>query len=317
MILFLMKRLVAGAVGLFITLSFVFFALRFIPGGPFDQDRALPTEVLASLKAHYGMNLSLSEQYLQWLGNLLSGELGHSLSHRDHEITALIQSAVMPSFTLGFMALSISLFAAIGLSFVQVTSSSNIIRIKLSKFISLLCVSMPVYLSASCLVLFFGIHLQWLPTGLWEGPASSILPAITLAIRPTGMIARMLSENLSAILNSDYVRACYAKGLPKSIVFLKHAIPNALLPVFSVLGPLAADVMTGSFVVESLFQIPGLGKFFVSSVLNRDYPLALAITLVYGVLLTLTTLASDVIAAYIDPRFKESLFESKQTVLLN
>ncbi len=306
---FILKRVLASLTGLFLTISFVFFALRVLPGGPFDGDRTVPVEVQRALQTHYGLDQSVFKQYAIWIGHLFKGELGVSYSHQDFSILELISHALVPSLTLGILALSLSLICGIALAFVESIAHRRYAH-RLTWLLSILCMSFPSYLSASCLILFFSLYLGVLPPALWESPLSAILPAIALSIRPTGMIARMLSESLSNVLTRDYIRTCYAKGMSGFFVFLKHALPNALLPLIAILGPITADLLTGSFVIEGLFQIPGLGKFFVASVLNRDYPLALSITLFYGFFLVTLTLTSDILCAYIDPKYKERLLKA-------
>ena len=164
--------------------------------------------------------------------------------------------------------------------------------------------SVPSFLVATLLILFFSLYLGWFPSALWEGPVSWVLPALTLAARPIAMIARLIRTSTVESLAADYVRTAHAKGVDPTAVVLKHALANSLIPVIALVGPLAANLVTGSFLVESVFQIPGLGKHFVSGVLNRDYPLVTGITLVYGIILLSSNLITDWLAAHLDPRLR-------------
>ena len=298
---YLIKRLLSALPTLFILSSLLFFLLRLAPGGPFDGERAFPAEVKAAIDQRYGLDKPLTEQYQKWITHTLQGDLGESFQYIGQPVVEIIFESLPASITLGLFALFFAFIFGVTLGLVSAWKKGSLID-RLCMFISVSGVSLPGYLIASLLVIVFSLKLNWLPAALWEGPSSAVLPIITLALRPLAMIARITRASVIETLSSDYIRTAYAKGLHESQILLKHALKNGLIPLLTLIGPITANLVTGSFLVENVFQIPGMGKYFVSAILNRDYPVVMGVTLFYGFILIFCNLVSDVLCAWADPR---------------
>lgn len=302
--LYALKRLL-GAVPTLLILSMVtFFLMRLAPGGPFDSDRAFPPEVEANILKTYELDQPTYIQYAHWLRDVVHGDLHESFQYIGKPVVEIIEDALPPSLGLGILSLLFAVVIGLPLGCLAAMKRGTFFDTS-AMFLAIAGVSLPSYLVASILVLVFSLWLKWLPPALWEGPSSLILPVITLGLRPLAIIARLTRASLIDSLNSDYVRTAYSKGLSESRIVLKHALKNSIIPVVTLMGPLAAALVTGSFLVEMVFQLPGLGKHFVQAVLNRDYPLIMGVTLVYGVILILSNIAVDVIYSWADPRIRQ------------
>jgi oligopeptide transport system permease protein len=291
----------------FWTLSFLvvatFFLLRLAPGGPFDGDKIWPAEIQANIEAKYGLDQPLMTQFGVWLQDLLKGDLRESFHYLGTPVTEIIAEAVPPSLLLGSLALILSFSFGILLGVLAAWKRGTIWDFS-AMFIAVSGITLPSYLVATLLVLLFSNYLGWLPPALWEDKASMVLPTITLSLRPLAIIARMTRTTLLEVMHSDYIRTAYSKGLTETQVIFKHALRNSMIPVVTMLGPIAASLITGSYVVETVFQIPGMGQYFITSVINRDYPLVMGMTLAYGVVLTLCNLLVDMAYSWIDPRIR-------------
>jgi oligopeptide transport system permease protein len=296
------RRLIFEAIPTLCILAVLtFLALRFVPGGPFDGDRAWPPEIQRHLEQKYGLDLPIATQFLRWARDLAHGDLGASLQYLDQPVTTMIARSLPVSALLGSLALLLSvplgLVSGTVAAWKQGTWVDSCLRLAMMSALSL-----PAFLPASILILIFASGLGWLPPALWEGPSSWVLPVVTLAIRPAAIIARLARVSTLESLGADYVRTALAKGLSVRAAVFRHALRNSLIPVLSQLGQIAAHLLTGSFLVETLFQIPGLGTHFVGAVLNRDYPLVMGLTLTYGTILVLCNLGVDFAYAWADPR---------------
>jgi oligopeptide transport system permease protein len=294
---------------LFLLLSSVFFLIRLIPGGPFESDRILAPEIQAQLESVFGLNDPLPLQYLNWLSSLARGELGVSFQQPDFTVRELIQSALPISFGLGLMALLVAILLAVPIGVLSAYALENQRYLFLNQVIRILVLcaaSLPGFLLAYGLVWVFSIQLGWLPPGLWaellDRPSYWVLPTLTLALRPLALISRQIRGSTLESLRQDYIRTARAKGLSQMQVLLRHALRNAWVPIIGLLPPIAAQLLTGSFLVESIFQIPGLGRSFVNAVLNRDYFMVLGSTLVFGLVLILANLFSEALLLWADPR---------------
>jgi oligopeptide transport system permease protein len=300
---YLISRLVSSFVTLFIIASLTFFLLRLIPGGPFDGEKSFPPEIQANIEKRYGLHEPLPAQFVSWMKDLAQGDLRESFQHDGMPVQEIIAEALPVSFQLGGMATLISLLCGIPLGlWAGARHGSWVDRSIL--FFTAIGTSLPSYLFASLLILVFSLHFQWFPVALWEEPLSVVLPSLTLALRPLSLITQLMRASVLECLTTDWVRTALAKGLTESQVLFKHILRNSLIPLTSLLAPIVAGLLTGSFLVELTFQIPGLGKHFVSAVLNRDYPLVMGVTLTYGVILLTFTLAADFISAWFDPRIR-------------
>ena len=303
MLSYTVRRIVGSVPTLLGILALTFFLLRLAPGGPFDSERAWPPEIKLNIERKYGLDRPLYEQFGTWLADLAHGDLRESFQYIGQPVSTIIADTLPVSAALGGWALLLAVAAGIPLGAVAAWRSRTWVDFS-SMFIAISGISLPSYLVASLLVLVFAVWLGWLPPALLEGPESLILPVLTLALRPMAMVARLTRASMIEIAREDYVRTARAKGAPEVSVVFKHMLRNSLIPVLTLLGPLTAGLITGSFVVEVIFQLPGLGKYFVSAVLNRDYPLVMGVTLVYGVILLGSNLAVDLAYAWADPRIR-------------
>jgi ABC-type dipeptide/oligopeptide/nickel transport system permease component len=243
-------------------------------------------------------------QFVNWMEDLVvHGNMRESFQYVNHPVSEIISESLPVSIELG--ALALLFCAALGVPLgVLAASRPHTWLDTSSMFLAITGLTLPSYLSASLLILVFSTWLGWLPPALWEDKSSIILPVIALGLRPLGIIARLTRSAMLEALNEDYIRTAYSKGLSERIVLYKHAFRNSLIPIVTVMGPLAANLITGSFVIETVFQLPGIGKHFIQAVMNRDYPLIMGVTLVYGAILLLANLLIDLLYGWIDPRIR-------------
>lgn len=300
---YVLRRVLGAIPTLAILAALVFFLLRLAPGGPFDTERAFPPEIQASIAAKYGLDQPLLVQFGRWVYGLLHGDLNESFQYLGRPVTEIIFESLPTSMALGAWALVLSVAIGIPLGAVAAWKRGTWLDSG-AMLLAVSGISLPSYLVASLLVLVFALWLGWLPPALWDGPETMVLPVATLGFRTMAIIARLTRSSMIEALSADYIRTAYAKGLESSRVVFKHALKNSLIPVLTVLGPVAANLVTGSFLVEIIFQIPGLGKHFVTAVINRDYPLVMGVTLVYGMILIFSNLAVDLAYAWVDPRIR-------------
>ena len=303
MIQFFLKRIIQSLVTLVFLATATFFLLRLAPGGPFDGEKVWPAEIQANIEAKYGLNRPIYSQFFSWANDAVHGDLRESFHYIGTPVTEIISDATKPSLQLGFLALILSLVFGLLLGVLSAWKQGTFWDFS-SMFVAIVGITLPSYLIGTLLVLLFSNYLGLLPPALWEEKSSMVLPVITLAVRPLAIIARMTRTTLLEILHSDYIRTAYSKGLADSTVLFKHALKNAMIPVITLLGPIAASLITGSYVVETVFQIPGLGQYFITSVVNRDYPLVMGMTLTFGIILIVCNLLVDLAYSWIDPRIR-------------
>lgn len=303
MLNYLAKRIAALIPTLLLLLTLTFFLVRLAPGGPFDSDHAWPPEIQANLEQKYGLDQPVVVQFWRYVVDLAHGDFRESFQYIGRPVSEILIEALWPSFLLGSLALGLAIGFGVPLGAAAAWKRGSAWDLS-AMFFSVAGVSLPSYLVASLLILVFSLWLGWLPPALWEGPSSLVLPVITLAVRPGAILARLTRTTLAETLVADYVRTASAKGLEPRMVIYKHALSNALIPILTILGPLAANLVTGSFLVEVVFQVPGLGRHFVQAVLNRDYPLVMGVTLVYGVILLGSNAMVDLLCAWADPRIQ-------------
>ena len=303
--LYVLGRVLEALITLFVVASITFVLLRLLPGGPFDQEKSLPPEVQANISAKYHLDKPLYWQYGHYLKGLLRGYLGESYKYTDRNISDILKDSLPVSIQLGLYALILAFALGIPLG---VFSAQRVNRPpdRIAMILSISGVSLPSFVIAPLFILFFAFQLGWLEAALWEGTLFYILPAVVLGIRPAGVIARLTRSSVLDVIKSDYVRTARAKGLDETSLFYKHILKNAFLPVLTFSAPLTAGILTGSFIIEKIFAIPGLGQHFVTSVSNRDYPLILGSLLVYSFLLILFNMIVDLLYASFDPRIKIS-----------
>ncbi len=294
-------RLITGGLVLFFVVTLTFFLIRFLPGGPFDAEKDLPPKIMENLENKYKFNEPLWKQYLIYIDNLVHGDFGPSYKYIDRSANEIIADTFPVSLQLGITALFISLFFGISLGIVSSLSPRSFSDF-LTAVISISLVSVPNFVVGAILIYFFSVKLGWFPAALWGRPEHYILPSLTLAAGSTAYIARLVRSSMIEASRELYVRTAMAKGLSRVKIIYKHILRNALIPVVTVLGPIFAYLITGSFVVEHIFAIPGMGRFFVFAVSNRDYSVVLAITIVYTIILVLANLIVDILYTRLDPR---------------
>lgn len=275
--------------------------MRLSPGGPFDTERKLPPAIEHQLLMKYHLDGSLFEQYKSYLTDLLHGDLRLSIKYRNRSVVEILEQTLPVTCTLGTIALLIALFFGIWIGALAAASPHSFTN-SLAMIFSLLAVSLPSFVIGPLLILFFALWLGWLPVGGWGTFSQLLLPSITLAIPFTAVIARLLNDSLKETLEENFIRTAIAKGLSKKATIYRHALRIAILPVVSYAGPLAANLLTGSIVVETIFNIPGAGRFFINSILNRDGFLLSGIVIVYCALLIFFNLLVDLAYSRLDPR---------------
>ncbi len=298
---YVLKRLLLAALTVFIIITFTFFAMNAIPGGPFDSEKAPSPDVKAVLEARHNLDKPLVEQYVLYLGDLLHGDFGVSLK-TGRDISTTISESFGISAKLGLMAAGVALF--FGLIFGSIAAlMRNKWPDRVIIFSTTLFVSVPSFVLATLLLLVFCLKLQWFP--VWSTTSQNyLLPVISLALYPMSYITRLTKTSMLDVMGQDYIRTAKAKGVSRFFVIAKHALRNALIPVITYVGPMTAYIITGSMVVETVFTIGGLGTKFVSSIINRDYSMIMATTIFLSVLMVLATLISDLLYKAVDPRIK-------------
>jgi oligopeptide transport system permease protein len=303
MLRYTVGRILGAIPTLFVLALLTFFLVRLAPGGPFDSDRVWPPEIQENINHVYELDQPAIIQFGHWLRDVARGNLRESFQYIGKPVTEIIADSLPPSLEVGFFSLLFAILVGVPLGCIAAVKRGTFLDTS-SMFIAVAGISLPSFLIASILILVFSLKLGWLPPALWEGPESLILPVLTLGSRPLAILARLTRASLLDTLSSDYIRTAHGKGAPASRVIFKHALKNSLIPVITTLGPLTANLVTGSFMVEVVFQIPGMGMHFVQAVLNRDYPLVMGVTIVYGVILIACNLGADLLCAWADPRIR-------------
>ena len=301
----LLSRVLQALPVLLLTITVTFFMVRLAPGDPFDNERFLPPEVQAQLRADYNLDAPLFNQYLHFLGQLATFDLGPSFRYPNRSVSEIIATGLPVTLELGLYAMSIALLVGIGAGVFSATKPYAL-RDRSMMLMALVGICVPSFVLGPLLALLFGIQWQWLPvTGWGYTPGDKILPSLTLGIGYAAYIARLPRGGMLEMFTQDFIRTARAKGLSEGRILIKHALPGGLLPVISYLGPATAGLLSGSFVIETIFQIPGLGRFFVQGAFNRDYTLIMGMTIFFAVLIILMNLLSDLLAALIDPRQRQ------------
>jgi oligopeptide transport system permease protein len=291
----------------FIVSVITFLLMHAAPGTPFQpvSDRPLPPAVIDRLEAQFGLDRPIHEQYISWVGNMLQGDFGPSYRIRGRGVSEIITDNMWASIQLGSMAFGLAVILGIPLGVVAALRQ-NKWPDYLSTFISVIGIATPSFVLAVLLVLIFSVSLHWFPTSGWRGPEYWVLPVIALSGYGIAQVARYTRASMLEVTRRDYVRTAQSKGLKERSIVTVHMLRNAFIPVVTILGPLLAGLITGSFVVESVFAIPGIGRFFVDAIFQRDYGLIMAVTLIYAVLIAVMNLVVDVAYAWIDPRIRYS-----------
>ena len=300
---YILRRLAHMAVALFILATLVFFMTRALPGGPFDREKALPPEIVKNLEAHYGLDKSLGRQYLGFLWDAVRGDFGPSYSSRGETVTGLIARHLPVSAELGMWAMILAVAVGIPLGLLAAYFHNSAIDF-LATFLAVVGRSVPPIALSPLLILIFGIYLGWLPVARFDSPAHRVLPTLALGLGMAALIARITRSSLLQVIREDYIRTARAKGLSELTVVGIHALRNALIPVVTLLGPLLATVVTGTFIVETFFAVPGLGRYFITSIGNRDYPVIMGTSLLFGAVIMIMNVLVDILYSWIDPRIR-------------
>jgi oligopeptide transport system permease protein len=300
-----LRRIVGLVPTLFVLVSLSFFVIRLAPGGPFDQEETLPPAIRANLDAAYGLDRPLLVQYGRYLAGLVHGDLGPSFRYRDFRVTELIASGLPLSLTIGVAAAILAFAAGVPLGAFAAWRPRSVLARAMMSF-SLLAVVLPAFVVGPVLALVFGIYWPVFRVGGYEpgDPSFLVLPVVTLALPVGAYVARLTRNSMREVLRSNFIRTARAKGLAARVILWRHALRPGLIPVVSYLGPAVAFVITGSLVVESVFSLPGSGRFLVQGAIDRDYTLVMGMILVYGVFTLLCNLAADLLYGWLDPRVR-------------
>lgn len=300
---FLLRRLAQFPPVLLVVATLTFLMIRLAPGGPFDQEKQTTPEIKAMLAEHYGLDRPLWRQYLDYLGNLVQGDLGPSFKYTNRTVNELIAESFPVSLELGLWSLLIALLIGMALGIGGALKPNSWLDYA-SSSVALGGVCLPTFVVGPVLVLVFALWLGRFNASGWDFPRDRVLPALTLGLYYSGYVARLTRSGMIEVMRSEFIRTARAKGASAWRVVTGHALRNGLLPVVSFLGPAAAGLVTGSFVVESIFNIPGLGRFFVTSAFNRDYTMVMGTVLFYAALILFLNLVVDIVLALLNPRIR-------------
>ncbi|MCH8885017.1 MAG: ABC transporter permease [SAR324 cluster bacterium] len=303
MIHFIARRLVNLVFALFVLATLIFFMVRALPGGPFDREKPLPPEVVKNLEAYYGLDKSLGEQYVAFLANAARGDFGPSYASRGDTVGALILRHLPVSAELGLWALILAVALGIPLGVLAAYYHNTWVDF-LATFLAVLGRSIPTIALAPLLILIFAQTLRWLPVARFDTPAHRVLPTLALGLGMAALIARLARSSMLQVIREDYIRTARAKGLGEFTVVFVHALRNALIPVVTLLGPLLAVVVTGTFIVEVFFAVPGLGRYYITSIGTRDYPVIMGTSLLFGAVIMVMNALVDILYSWIDPRIR-------------
>lgn len=304
---FILKRLLVAIPTIFVIITLSFFLARTAPGGPFDADAALEPEIRANLEAAYGLDKPLFVQYVTYLGNILQGDLGPSVIYKDYSVNELIGIGLPVSLQLGLISILVALVFGGILGIIAALRQNSWVDYSVMA-VAMTGIAVPSFVVAPVLTLFLGLYLNWLPIAGWNDGAlaNMVLPVIALALPQVAILARLTRGGMIEVLRSNYVRTARAKGLSEMKVVRRHALRSALLPIVSYLGPAIAGIVTGAVVVEQIFSLPGMGRYFIQGALNRDYTLVLGIVIVFAAAVVLMNLVADILYSWLDPKVRMS-----------
>lgn len=300
---YIIKRIFNAFIVLWIVITITFFLMHAIPGGPFTAEKSLPPYVLHSIEERYKLNDPLYKQYGDYLCNLVQGDLGPSFKYPGRSVNDIIKDGFPVSFKLGIEAILIAIIIGIPAGILAGVKKDKW-QDRAVNFFTTLGVAVPSFVVAALLIYVLSTKLHLLPAAMWNGWRYEIMPALALSGMPMSFIARLTRSSMLDILSQDYIKTARAKGLSWRRVLIKHALPNSLIPVVTYLGPMTASILTGSFVIETIFAIPGLGQYFVTSIYNRDYTVILGVTIFYSVIVIVLNMVVDLLYPLLDPRIK-------------
>lgn len=302
MLKYIGKRFFVSLLTILVVITVTFFLMRLMPGGPFDGDKLTP-QARANMEAKYGTDKPLFEQYTMYLNNLVHGDLGESMVFEGRKVAETIETSFPASAKLGIVAVIIAIFGGVLLGTLAALKNGKWPD-RVVVFFATLCITIPSFVIGAVLIYVFGVYLEWLPPTGFGKLENYVMPCIALSASSLSFITRLTRSKLIDVLKSDYIRTAKAKGLSKGTIIFKHALRNSLIPIVTYVGPLVASILTGGFITEKIFAIPGLGNEFVQSVTNRDYTMLLGVTVFYCTMLIFFTFLVDILYVLIDPRIK-------------
>jgi oligopeptide transport system permease protein len=302
---FMIRRFLSLIPTIFLIITFAFIIVRSAPGGPFSGEKNIPPEILANLQKKYHMDESLPRQYVRYMGEIVKGDLGPSFRYKDYTVNQLVRQALPASMLLGTLALAVAVVLGVSAGIISALKQNSWIDYT-AMSLAVIGISVPLFVIGPVLKLFLSLKHQWLPTSGWIGDRNGwvviIMPVATLCMPFLAAIARLTRASVLDVLRADYIRTARAKGLSEPVVMLKHVLKGALLPVVSYVGPTFAFILTGTVVVETIFTIPGLGRFVVQAAFNRDYTLILGDVIVLSIILVVMIFIVDILYGFLDPR---------------
>lgn len=301
MLQYVSKRVLSMVLVLYIVITATFLLMHSIPGGPFTTEKRLTPEVLRNINARYHLDDPLWKQYIDYMGNILKFDLGPSFKYQDRTVNNIIADGFPVSVQLGTFAVLLAVPVGISAGILAALRHNRILDYIIMSS-STLGISIPSFILASFLIYFFAFKIKLFPAAMWNGFSYMILPGISLAALPMAVVARLTRSGMLEVLSQDFIRTARAKGVGKGLIIYRHALKNSLIPVVTYVGPMTAGILTGSFVVESIFNIPGLGRYFVTSIYNRDYTVILGITIFYSALIVIFNFLVDIAYVFLDPR---------------
>jgi len=300
---YLFKRIVMAIITVWTIITITFVLMHSVPGNPFRKEGKMPAVIYQNLQKKYGLDKPLPEQYVIYMGNIVQGDFGDSMKSRTETVNDMIERGFPVSATIGVQALIIAVFMGPLLGVIAALYQ-NKWPDYLSMIFAIIGISVPSFVMGTIFIQFLARNIEGLPIGGWGTFAHTILPSMALAMMPLATMARLMRSSMLEVLNQDYIKTAKSKGLKASTVIIKHAVRNAVLPVVSSLGTIVSNLLVGSFVIEKIFGIPGLGYFFVKSIIDRDYPLIMGTTVFYAIILVIMLLLVDLAYMVIDPRIK-------------
>ncbi|MBE7897717.1 ABC transporter permease [Paenibacillus polymyxa] len=302
--MYILKRLFTMLITLWIIVTLTFIIMHIIPGDPFSNDsKTIPEAVLQNMRARYNLDKPLAVQYVLYLKNLLVLDMGPSIQSKTTDVNMLIARGFPPSALLGIQSIVVAIIAGIALGTLAALHHNRPLDY-ISMFIAIVGISIPSFILAPLLIKYVAVKWHLLPVASWGTWQHTVLPSLALAVSPLAVIARFMRTSMLEVMHEEYIRTAKAKGLSSWAVVIRHGLRNALIPVLSFIGPLFASVITGTFVVEKIFAIPGIGKYFVDSIFNRDYPVIMGTTIFYSAILVVTLFLIDISYRLVDPRIQ-------------
>ena len=300
---YVVRRIVSMIITLFFVITLTFVMMHSIPGNPFTGEKKLPPAIEKALMEKYNLDKPLSQQYVDYVSGVAKGDFGPSMKYNGRTVNDLIGDGFPVSAELGGLAILLIVILGIPLGVVAALKQGTWVD-RTMIFFAIVGVTIPSFVLATLLIYVFGTKLKWLPTSRWVSWKSRIMPTIALGVSSIAYVARLTRSSMLEVINQDYIRTARAKGLSETVVVFKHALKNALIPVVTYLGPLTAAILTGSFIIEKIFAVPGMGRMFVESISNRDYSVIMGVTIFYSLILVLFIFIVDLIYGLIDPRIK-------------